>query len=73
MPALRQKETISLGKGAAAMSEPKTYTLEAPGAVLHYDVRETAARGIRSCCSSGRRWEPPASPPWLSSSPTARW
>jgi hypothetical protein len=21
------------------MSEPKTYTLEAPGAVLHYDVR----------------------------------
>jgi pimeloyl-ACP methyl ester carboxylesterase len=27
------------------MSEPKTYTLEAPGAVLHYDVRDQGAAG----------------------------
>jgi hypothetical protein len=27
-----------LEKGAA-MTEPKTYALEVPGAVLHYDVR----------------------------------
>jgi pimeloyl-ACP methyl ester carboxylesterase len=27
------------------MSEPKTYTLEAPGAVLHYDVREGGGAG----------------------------
>jgi pimeloyl-ACP methyl ester carboxylesterase len=27
------------------MSEPKTYTLEAPGAVLHYDVRGNGAAG----------------------------
>jgi hypothetical protein len=30
------------------MSEPKTYTLEAPGAVLCYDVREVAAQGSRA-------------------------
>ena len=34
------QETISLEKGSATMSEPKTYTLAAPGAVLHYDVRD---------------------------------
>jgi pimeloyl-ACP methyl ester carboxylesterase len=28
------------------MSEPTTYTLEAPGAVLHYDVREGDAAGL---------------------------
>jgi pimeloyl-ACP methyl ester carboxylesterase len=27
------------------MGEPKTYTLEAPGAVLHYDVRDNAGPG----------------------------
>ena len=27
------------------MSEPKTYTLEAPGAVLHYDVRDNGEAG----------------------------
>ena len=27
------------------MSEPKTYTLEAPGAVLHYDVRDNGGAG----------------------------
>jgi len=27
------------------MSEPKTYTLEAPGAVLHYDVRDNDGAG----------------------------
>jgi pimeloyl-ACP methyl ester carboxylesterase len=27
------------------MSEPKTYTLEAPGAVLHYDVRDNGGTG----------------------------
>lgn len=27
------------------MSEPKTYTLEAPGAVLCYDVREGGGAG----------------------------
>ena len=27
------------------MSEPKTYTLEAPGAVLHYDVRDSGGAG----------------------------
>jgi pimeloyl-ACP methyl ester carboxylesterase len=27
------------------MSEPKTYTLEAPGAVLHYDVRDNDSAG----------------------------
>ena len=39
------QKTISLGKGSAAMSEPKTYTLEAPGAVLHYDVRDNGGAG----------------------------
>ena len=27
------------------MSEPKTYTLEVPGAVLHYDVRDNGGAG----------------------------
>ena len=27
------------------MNEPKTYTLEVPGAVLHYDVREGGGAG----------------------------
>ena len=33
------------------MAEPKTYTLDAPGAVLHYDVRTpaTARAPNRSC------------------------
>jgi len=41
------QKTISLGKGSATMSEPKTHTLEAPGAVLHYDVRDNGGAGHR--------------------------
>ncbi len=40
-----RQETISLGEGSATMGEPKTYTLEAPGAVLHYDVRDNGGAG----------------------------
>jgi pimeloyl-ACP methyl ester carboxylesterase len=40
-----RQETISLGEGSAIMSEPKTYTLEVPGAVLHYDVRDNDGAG----------------------------
>jgi pimeloyl-ACP methyl ester carboxylesterase len=32
-------------EGAATMNEPKTYTLEVPGAVLHYDVRDNGGTG----------------------------
>jgi pimeloyl-ACP methyl ester carboxylesterase len=32
-------------KGFADMSEPTTYTLEAPGTVLHYDVRDNGGGG----------------------------
>jgi hypothetical protein len=39
------QKAMSPGKGAAAMREPKTYTLEVPGAVLHYDVRENGGVG----------------------------
>ena len=39
------QKAMSPGKGSAAMSEPKTYTLEAPGAVLHYDVRDNGGAG----------------------------
>src|SRR5689334_10379482 len=38
--------TISPGKGPGAMSEPKTFTLEAPGAVLYYDVRDNGGAGL---------------------------
>ena len=31
------------------MTEPKTYALEAPGAVLHYDVRAAATVSSLSC------------------------
>jgi pimeloyl-ACP methyl ester carboxylesterase len=31
--------------GSATVSEPKTYTLEVPGAVLHYDVRDNGDAG----------------------------
>ena len=32
------------------MAEPKTYTLDAPGAVLHYDVRSNdSGQPNRSC------------------------
>jgi pimeloyl-ACP methyl ester carboxylesterase len=37
--------TISLERVSAIMGEQKTYTLEAPGAVLHYDVREGGGAG----------------------------
>jgi pimeloyl-ACP methyl ester carboxylesterase len=39
------QETISLGKGAATVSEPATHTLEVPGAVLYYDVRDNGGAG----------------------------
>ena len=33
------------------MSEPKTHTLDVPGATLHYDVREPEATAPpRRCC-----------------------
>ncbi|HEV8275487.1 MAG TPA: hypothetical protein VGQ26_07300 [Streptosporangiaceae bacterium] len=35
------------------MSEPKTYTLEAPGAVLCYDVREGGGAGHPLLLSAG--------------------
>jgi pimeloyl-ACP methyl ester carboxylesterase len=37
------QNAMSPGKGSAPMSEPKTYTLAVPGAVLYYDVREGGA------------------------------
>jgi pimeloyl-ACP methyl ester carboxylesterase len=43
----RGQKTISPGKGSATVSEPKTYTLEAPGAALCYDVREGSGPGHR--------------------------
>ena len=46
-------------------TEPTTRTLDVPGAVL--DLRHPAATTrapSRSCCSSARRWAPPASPRW---------
>jgi len=39
------QNAISRGKGCATMSEPKTYTLETPGAVLYYDVRDNGGAG----------------------------
>ena len=39
------QNAISLGKGCATMTEPKTYTLETPGALLHYDVRDNGGAG----------------------------
>jgi len=41
----RGQKTISPGKGSATVSEPKTYTLEAPGTLLAYDVREGSGGG----------------------------
>ena len=35
-------ESRTLGKGAV-MTQPKTHTLDVPGAVLHYDVRSNNA------------------------------
>ena len=35
------------------MSEPETYTLEVPGAVLHYDVREAGGAGHRVLLLAG--------------------
>ena len=31
------------------MTDPKTHTLDVPGAVLHYDVRSNEASTTRSC------------------------
>ena len=31
------------------MTERKTHTLEVPGAVLHYDIREVEAEAARRC------------------------
>ena len=36
---------VSPGKGSGTMSEPKTCTLQAPGAVLCHDVREGGGAG----------------------------
>ena len=41
------------GRGAA-MTEPKTHTLEAPGAVLHYDVRANDGAMLETCGSAGK-------------------
>ena len=39
------KQEHQPGKGTATVSEPKTHTLDVPGAVLHYDVRDGGAAG----------------------------
>ncbi len=32
------------------MTEPKTQTLDVPGAVLRYDIRDAADGAARPCC-----------------------
>ena len=39
------RERSAQGKGSAAVSEPERYTLQAPGAVLCYDVRDNGGAG----------------------------
>ena len=48
------------------MTEPTTHTLDVPGAVLTYDVREPARSPATTgrCSSSARRWGRPASSSW---------
>ena len=36
------------------MTEPKTYSLEAPGAVLDYDVRANDGAMLETCGSAGK-------------------
>ena len=55
------------------MTEPKTSTLDVPGAVLHYDVRSNESSTEPVLLLVRRRpWAPPDSAPWRDISPTAR-
>ena len=54
------------------MTEPKTYTLDAPGAVLHYDVRRNEASTEPVLLLIGSPMGAWDSAPWPGISPTAR-
>jgi hypothetical protein len=55
------------------MSEPKTYTLEVPSAVLAYDVRDYGDAGHPVLLLIGSSMGAFGFAALLSSSPTARW
>ena len=54
------------------MTEPKTYTLDAPGAVLHYDVRSNEASSEPVLLLIGSPMGASGLSPWPGISPTAR-
>ena len=55
------------------MTEPKTYTLDVPGAVLSYDIRANDASTEPVLLIIGSPMGRPDSSPWPGTSPTARW
>ena len=65
-------ECSTLPRKGTAMTEPKTYTLEAPGAVLHYDVRANDDSTKPALLIIGSPMGPPDSARWRSTSPTER-
>ena len=54
------------------MTEPKTHTLDAPGAVLHYDVRSNEASTQPVLLLIGSPMGAETSSLWPGISPTAR-
>ena len=54
------------------MTEPKTHTLDVPGAVLHYDVRGNDASTEPVLLIIGSPMGATGSAPWPGTSPTAR-
>jgi hypothetical protein len=55
------------------MTDPKTHTLDVPGAVLTYDVRSNDASTEPVLLIIGSPMGAPDSPPWPGISPTGRW
>ena len=55
------------------MTEPKTYTLDVPGAVLSYDLRANDASAEPVLLIIGSPMGATDSSPWPGTSPTARW
>ena len=55
------------------MTEAKTHTLDAPGAVLYYDVRSNDASTEPVLLLIGSPMGAAGSSPWPGTSATARW